>query len=95
MYNYNRTSAPSDKGPRVDDCFCVISPGMTLTFSMKSEFVFKENTFPKDTDIIQPYTMVDLVIAPASVEQARSGDKGGYGIKLVKVSAGRCSEKVF
>ena len=87
VYNYTKASAPSDKGPRVDDYFSLLIPGQTLTFSMKSEYVYKENTFPKDAenDLIPAYTMVDLYVAPSSVEQARDGDHSGYGIKLSKV----------
>lgn len=85
VYNYAKANSPSDKGPRVDDCFGILCPGQTLTFSMKSEYVFKENTFPKDMEMIDAYTMVDLIVIPSSVDQAKNGDKGGYGLKLSKV----------
>lgn len=85
VYNYNKSSSPSDKGPRVVDCFSVICPGQTITFFTKSEFLYKENTFPAGVEMIPAYQMLDVTISPSAVTQARNGDKGGYGIKLNKV----------
>ena len=72
-------------GARAEDLFGIICPGQTLTFSVKSEYAFKENTFPRDVDVIEAFSMVDLIIVPSSVDQAKLGDKGGYGIKISKV----------
>lgn len=87
IYNYAKANNTTDKGPRVDACFGVIVPGQCLTFSLKGEYAFKDNMYPKDTEMLNPYTMLDVVVAPSSVEQAKpqNSDKGGYGLKLVKI----------
>lgn len=83
VYNYSRVASVSDKGPRSEESVGVLCPGQTLTFSMKSEYVFKEHTFPKDKEVIEAYTMVDLTVSPSAVAQDPAS--GGYGIKLAKI----------
>jgi hypothetical protein len=85
IFHFMKANNNTDKGLRTDESFCIICPGQTLTFSLKGEYAFKEHTFPQNIEMIEPYSMVDLVLAPSSIEQAKNGDKGGYGVKLLKM----------
>jgi len=84
VYNYMKANNNTDKGVRADENFSIIQAGQTMTFSTKSEYFFKDKMMPENVQVIEPFTLVDIVVSPGSIETA-IGDKGGYALKLTRV----------
>jgi hypothetical protein len=76
VYSFPR-EGKADKGPRVDESCTIIELGQTLHF-MLFDFMYEkkskgENVFDDSTGDIDPFSIVELVVSPATMEQYEKG----------------------
>lgn len=86
FYAYEKGDTNKDKGPRVDDCFGVVCPGLCLTFFLREE-MFQASKIIADKPIDKTQ-FVCLQIGSSNVgTDSSKGAAGGWLIKLKKIKS--------
>ena len=86
LYAYEKGDTNKDKGPRVDDCFGVLCPGLCLTFFLREE-MFQASKIIADKPIDKTQ-FVCLQIGSSNVgSDSSKGAAGGWLIKLKKMKS--------
>ena len=86
LYAYEKGDTNKDKGPRVDDCFGVLCPGLCLTFFLREE-MFQASKIIADR-VIDKTQFVCLQIGSSNVgTDSSKGAAGGWLIKLKKIKS--------
>jgi hypothetical protein len=86
LYAYEKGDTNKDKGPRVDDCFGVLCPGLCLTFFLREE-MFQASKIIADR-VIGKTQFVCLQVGSSNVGlDSSKGAAGGWLIKLKKIKS--------
>jgi len=86
LYAYEKGDTNKDKGPRVDDCFGVLCPGLCLTFFLREE-MFQASKIIADKPIDKTQ-FVCLQLGSSNVgSDSSKGAAGGWLVKLKKIKS--------
>ena len=86
LYAYEKGDTNKDKGPRVDDCFGVLCPGLCLTFFLREE-MFQASKIIADRPIDKTQ-FVCLQLGSSNVgSDSSKGAAGGWLVKLKKIKS--------
>jgi hypothetical protein len=86
LYAYEKGDTNKDKGPRVDDCFGVLCPGLCLTFFMREE-MFQASKIIADRPIDRTkFVCLQIDSSNVGIDSSK-GAAGGWLIKLKKIKS--------
>ena len=86
LYAYEKGDTNKDKGPRVDDCFGVLCPGLCLTFFLREE-MFQASKIIADKPIDKTqFVCLQLGSSNVGIDSSK-GAAGGWLIKLKKIKS--------
>ena len=86
LYAYEKGDTNKDKGPRVDDCFGVLCPGLCLTFFLREE-MFQASKIMADRPIDKTqFVCLQLGSSNVGIDSSK-GAAGGWLIKLKKIKS--------